>query len=256
MYNKIINPETGRKVSIYNKLGKSIINSYLIQLGGSGADIDISNSKDEKRENNIKKIIDEQNKVISEIINSEEKYISDLEDLINNLTKFKKCCNFQLKNIKKIKKRLKYPELMIDIKRILDKNIIDKVIAHLRIMLRLHTEIIEIFKSNVCSPRRLTGSFLVELIHHYIGYTSTYKDILELSSKLYNSASGVKVKKAIDPANQCMFITRSKDVDTQCEYSKKGKCGGYCSIHTKTLLEKLFQYPGNGLLNIKFYKRG
>ena len=34
MYNKIINPITGRKVSIYGKIGKRILNKYMIQLGG------------------------------------------------------------------------------------------------------------------------------------------------------------------------------------------------------------------------------
>lgn len=34
MYHKIINPKTGRNVSIYSKLGRSIINNYLIQSGG------------------------------------------------------------------------------------------------------------------------------------------------------------------------------------------------------------------------------
>lgn len=34
MYSKIVNPRTGRTVSIYNKLGKRILNNYLNQLGG------------------------------------------------------------------------------------------------------------------------------------------------------------------------------------------------------------------------------
>ena len=35
MYNKIFNPTTGRHVSIYSKLGQSVINNYLIQSGGT-----------------------------------------------------------------------------------------------------------------------------------------------------------------------------------------------------------------------------
>ena len=35
MYQYIVNPLTGRKVSIFGKLGKKIIKNYLVQLGGS-----------------------------------------------------------------------------------------------------------------------------------------------------------------------------------------------------------------------------
>lgn len=37
MYTKIINPKTNRKVSIYSKLGKKILNSYLNQIAGAGS---------------------------------------------------------------------------------------------------------------------------------------------------------------------------------------------------------------------------
>ena len=33
-YDKIINPKTGRKVNLNSKLGKEIINNYILQLGG------------------------------------------------------------------------------------------------------------------------------------------------------------------------------------------------------------------------------
>jgi hypothetical protein len=33
MYSKIVNPETGRKVSIFNKVGKKILKKYF-QIGG------------------------------------------------------------------------------------------------------------------------------------------------------------------------------------------------------------------------------
>lgn len=36
MYQKILNPANGKNVSIYSNLGKSIINNYLLQSGGSG----------------------------------------------------------------------------------------------------------------------------------------------------------------------------------------------------------------------------
>ena len=36
MFNKIINPKSGRKVSIYNKLGKEILQNYLNELKGGG----------------------------------------------------------------------------------------------------------------------------------------------------------------------------------------------------------------------------
>ena len=35
MYDKIVNPETGRKVSIYGKIGQSVIRNYLSQIGGN-----------------------------------------------------------------------------------------------------------------------------------------------------------------------------------------------------------------------------
>ena len=35
MYNKIVNPLTGRKVSIYGKIGKEVIKNYLTQIGGA-----------------------------------------------------------------------------------------------------------------------------------------------------------------------------------------------------------------------------
>lgn len=36
MYDKIVNPSTGRKVSIYGKLGRNIIRNYMVQFGGAG----------------------------------------------------------------------------------------------------------------------------------------------------------------------------------------------------------------------------
>ena len=38
MYNYIVNPKTGRKVSIYNKLGKSILQNYFNQQKGGACD--------------------------------------------------------------------------------------------------------------------------------------------------------------------------------------------------------------------------
>ena len=35
MYKKIINPKTGRKVSIYGKIGKKILNNYIKLIGGA-----------------------------------------------------------------------------------------------------------------------------------------------------------------------------------------------------------------------------
>jgi hypothetical protein len=37
MYDKIVNPLTGRKVSVSGKIGNSILNGYLTQLGGSSS---------------------------------------------------------------------------------------------------------------------------------------------------------------------------------------------------------------------------
>ena len=41
MWDKIINPKTGRKVSIYSNIGKRVINNYIIQLGGSDVDYSV-----------------------------------------------------------------------------------------------------------------------------------------------------------------------------------------------------------------------
>jgi hypothetical protein len=35
MYQQIVNPETGRKVNIFSKLGKKILNNYTLQIGGA-----------------------------------------------------------------------------------------------------------------------------------------------------------------------------------------------------------------------------
>mgnify|MGYP006177493675 FL=1 len=43
------------------------------------------------------------------------------------------------------------------------------------------------------------------------------------------AAKRTRVKKAIDPENQCMARTWSNGDGTQCKYSKKDGCGDYCS---------------------------
>ena len=35
MYQQIVNPETGRKVNIFSKLGQKILNNYIYQMGGA-----------------------------------------------------------------------------------------------------------------------------------------------------------------------------------------------------------------------------
>jgi hypothetical protein len=40
MYTKITNPQTGKKVSIYSKGGKTLIRNYLKQIGGAVAELD------------------------------------------------------------------------------------------------------------------------------------------------------------------------------------------------------------------------
>ena len=40
MYNKIINPVTGRQVSIFGKLGKKILKNYINMIGGAPAMIE------------------------------------------------------------------------------------------------------------------------------------------------------------------------------------------------------------------------
>ena len=39
MWNKIINPQTGRKVSIYGRIGKKILHKYINQIGGSNSEL-------------------------------------------------------------------------------------------------------------------------------------------------------------------------------------------------------------------------
>jgi len=43
-YHKIVNPKTGRKVSIYNKKGRGIIRNYLIQIAGATTNSYASNT--------------------------------------------------------------------------------------------------------------------------------------------------------------------------------------------------------------------
>jgi len=43
MYKKIINPKTGRKVSIYGKIGKKILNNYIKFIGGAAANSEVVN---------------------------------------------------------------------------------------------------------------------------------------------------------------------------------------------------------------------
>ena len=40
MWNKIVNPKTGRKVNINSKIGKSVLRNYMKQLGGAEAGLD------------------------------------------------------------------------------------------------------------------------------------------------------------------------------------------------------------------------
>ena len=59
MYNKIINPKTGRSIKITSKLGRQILNNYLIQLGGHKGPCAISKSsgkckKSDKPDGNCK----------------------------------------------------------------------------------------------------------------------------------------------------------------------------------------------------------
>ena len=35
MWNKIVNPKTGRKVNVNSKIGKSVLRNYMKQLGGA-----------------------------------------------------------------------------------------------------------------------------------------------------------------------------------------------------------------------------
>jgi len=35
MWNKIVNPKTGRKVNLNSRIGKSVLRNYIAQLGGS-----------------------------------------------------------------------------------------------------------------------------------------------------------------------------------------------------------------------------
>ena len=48
MYNKIVNPLSGRKVSIYGKLGQSIIRNYFNLAGGSVGLLHIGTKSNQK----------------------------------------------------------------------------------------------------------------------------------------------------------------------------------------------------------------
>jgi hypothetical protein len=40
MWNKIVNPKTGRKVNVNSKIGKSVLKNYMKQLGGGWGERD------------------------------------------------------------------------------------------------------------------------------------------------------------------------------------------------------------------------
>ena len=57
MYNKIINPKTGRKVSIYGKIGKKILNNYIKFIGGAAAAESSTEYDESERKKNTKNFL-------------------------------------------------------------------------------------------------------------------------------------------------------------------------------------------------------
>ena len=58
MYNKIVNPKTGRKVNLNGKIGRLILKNYLLQFGGASlVEVGLDNTLEQivkgHRENNI-----------------------------------------------------------------------------------------------------------------------------------------------------------------------------------------------------------
>ena len=112
MYNKIINPLTGKKVSVKSKLGKKIIKNYLSLLGGATSSMVsrkninigiVSSSRDiflnkrmvmsGFRDKNIEKFIMEHSGVIENKVNNETSML---------LIKDKRCKSTKINNAIKL----------------------------------------------------------------------------------------------------------------------------------------------------------
>lgn len=96
MYNKIFNPNTGRNVSIYSKLGKSIINNYLIQSGGvsgfkPGFLLDKKKEERQRRKSvdeSTRKLVERRRKSLIKLAPDEVNFNHLPPDLKNYIVKF------------------------------------------------------------------------------------------------------------------------------------------------------------------------
>lgn len=96
MYNKIFNPNTDTNVSIYSKLGKSIINNYLIQSGGvSGLKPGflLDKKKEELRrrrsvDESTRKLVERRRKSLIKLASDEVNFNHLPPDLKNYIVKF------------------------------------------------------------------------------------------------------------------------------------------------------------------------
>ena len=79
MYNKIINPKTGRKVSIYGKIGKKILNNYIKFIGGAAAAESSTEYDESERKKKHQKLFEQTLKLNKQI--KEEKIQSAMDML-------------------------------------------------------------------------------------------------------------------------------------------------------------------------------
>ena len=63
MWDKIVNPVSGKKVTIYGKVGKNVLKNYLFMIGGSS--VSIPESKVETSEEIISRIKNQRKKLIT-----------------------------------------------------------------------------------------------------------------------------------------------------------------------------------------------
>lgn len=174
MYSQIINPKSGRKVSIFGKKGREILENYLIQNGGTTTEGESKISRDSTG------VIVYSEPSIKELIEREEKYVQSLEELIENLPKFDQIIQNYISLKKGYKRKIKNNAKLIVKNKTLEK--MKNALIHLYYVHR--DEILKVFKmEHVCSNMGLKRLFN-KLTKHYIIYGKLYMDVFLLLNKL------------------------------------------------------------------------
>ena len=202
MYHKIVNPETGRKVSVYNKLGKSILEKYILQLGGSHSQV-VTEVAEKKIENEGTKYYRDQNGNIiyvseklnledypsDELVNTERAFINNLNVLITELKLFSRYVKEEIRKKKRGRK-----DLVNRLKIIVKKKHIEQIIKILKYMVSVHNRILEILsKQHVCTVTSLKEEF-IKLKIYYMRYSYIYEEIQSVATILRRVSHNIEKK--------------------------------------------------------------